>query len=150
MTIPKLIERFNDETLKPYFQGIFPRDNPRNTRFAINFFTSIGLGKLTDDLRQFLNTSSTTTVHAPLNTSAPLHPLLAEAAKVAQMAKQTVESSESSSSSDSSRSSSSSRSPSPPRSSRRSRLRRDSRHIGGRSKRKSSRSYSPEMKSSRR
>ena len=30
-----------------YFEGLFPRDNPRDTRFAINFFTSIGLGGLT-------------------------------------------------------------------------------------------------------
>jgi len=29
------------------FEGLFPRDNPKNTRFAINFFTSIGLGGLT-------------------------------------------------------------------------------------------------------
>ncbi len=29
------------------FDKIFPRDNPRDTRFAINFFTSIGLGGLT-------------------------------------------------------------------------------------------------------
>lgn len=34
-------------TLQPYFEGLLPRDNPRNTRFAINFFTSIGLGGLT-------------------------------------------------------------------------------------------------------
>ena len=29
------------------FSGLFPRDNPKNTRFSINFFTSIGLGGLT-------------------------------------------------------------------------------------------------------
>ena len=34
-------------TLQMYFEGLFPRDNPRNTRFAINFFTAIGLGGLT-------------------------------------------------------------------------------------------------------
>ncbi len=34
-------------TLQSFFEGLFPRDNPRNTRFAINFFTSIGLGGLT-------------------------------------------------------------------------------------------------------
>lgn len=34
--------------------GLFPRDNVRNTRYAINFFTSIGLGPLTDELREFL------------------------------------------------------------------------------------------------
>ncbi|CAF4708178.1 unnamed protein product, partial [Rotaria magnacalcarata] len=31
--------------------------NPKNTRFSINFFTSIGLGGLTDDLREFLRTN---------------------------------------------------------------------------------------------
>ncbi|KAI8823010.1 armadillo-type protein [Fimicolochytrium jonesii] len=36
------------------FEGLFPKDNPRNTRFAINYFTSIGLGGLTEDLREFL------------------------------------------------------------------------------------------------
>ena len=29
------------------FEGLMPRDNPKNTRFSINFFTSIGLGGLT-------------------------------------------------------------------------------------------------------
>lgn len=33
--------------LKLAFEGIFPKDNPKNTRFSINFFTSIGLGGLT-------------------------------------------------------------------------------------------------------
>ena len=42
--LPKLNVRSKDETLQPFFEGLFPRDNPRNTRFAINFFTSIGLG----------------------------------------------------------------------------------------------------------
>lgn len=37
----------SSRTLQPFFEGLFPRDNPRNTRFAINFFTSIGLGGLT-------------------------------------------------------------------------------------------------------
>lgn len=41
-------------TLQEPFSGIFPRDNPKNTRFAINFFTSIGLGGLTDELREHL------------------------------------------------------------------------------------------------
>jgi hypothetical protein len=34
--------------------GLFPRDHPKNTRFSINFFTSIGLGGLTEALRAFL------------------------------------------------------------------------------------------------
>ncbi|KAF5903358.1 pre-mRNA-splicing factor CWC22, partial [Clarias magur] len=54
MGLPKLNERLKDSTLQPFFEGLFPRDNPRNTRFAINFFTSIGLGGLTDELREHL------------------------------------------------------------------------------------------------
>ena len=34
-------------TLSMFFEGLFPRDSPKNTRFAINFFTAIGLGGLT-------------------------------------------------------------------------------------------------------
>ncbi|XP_034042008.1 pre-mRNA-splicing factor CWC22 homolog [Thalassophryne amazonica] len=54
MGLPKLNQRLKDTTLQPFFEGLFPRDNPRNTRFAINFFTSIGLGGLTDELREHL------------------------------------------------------------------------------------------------
>ncbi|TDH73034.1 hypothetical protein CCR75_007647 [Bremia lactucae] len=46
--------RFSDEVMQPTFAGLFSKDNPRNTRFAINFFTSIGLGGLTTDLREYL------------------------------------------------------------------------------------------------
>jgi len=46
-----LRERFADPSMRPYFAGLFPDDDPRHTRFAINFFTSVGLGALTDDLR---------------------------------------------------------------------------------------------------
>ena len=49
-----LRERFSDPYMQDVFSGLFPRDNPRNTRFAINFFTSIGLGGLTDGLREHL------------------------------------------------------------------------------------------------
>ncbi|XP_070770354.1 pre-mRNA-splicing factor CWC22 homolog [Enoplosus armatus] len=54
MGLPRLNQRLKDQTLQPFFEGLFPRDNPRNTRFAINFFTSIGLGGLTDELREHL------------------------------------------------------------------------------------------------
>lgn len=54
MGLAKLNERVKDVTLQEVFQGLFPRDDPKNTRFAINFFTSIGLGGLTDDLREHL------------------------------------------------------------------------------------------------
>lgn len=36
------------------FESIFPKDNPKNTRFSINFFTSIGLGGITESLREYL------------------------------------------------------------------------------------------------
>ncbi|KAJ7298767.1 hypothetical protein O6H91_Y432500 [Diphasiastrum complanatum] len=50
----KLNERLNDPLVQESFDGIFPKDNPKNTRFAINFFTSIGLGGITDSLREYL------------------------------------------------------------------------------------------------
>ena len=49
-----LQERLKDATLRPYFAGIFPIDNPRNTRFSINYFTSIGMGGLTEEMREHL------------------------------------------------------------------------------------------------
>jgi pre-mRNA-splicing factor CWC22 len=54
--IAKLKNRFetNDPELAEWYKGMFPKDNVRNSRYAINFFTSIGLGPLTDDLREFL------------------------------------------------------------------------------------------------
>ena len=45
--LKKLNERILDPFMREFFAGLFPKDNPRNTRFAINFFTSIGLGGLT-------------------------------------------------------------------------------------------------------
>uniref|UniRef100_A0A8C5PA59 Pre-mRNA-splicing factor CWC22 homolog n=1 Tax=Leptobrachium leishanense TaxID=445787 RepID=A0A8C5PA59_9ANUR len=54
MGLPKLNARLKDLTLQPFFEGLLPMDNPKNTRFAINFFTSIGLGGLTDELREHL------------------------------------------------------------------------------------------------
>lgn len=49
-----LNERLTDPTMQDSFESIFPRDNPKNTRFAINFFTSIGLGGITENLREYL------------------------------------------------------------------------------------------------
>ena len=43
-----------DGSSREWFKGMFPKDNARNTRYAINFFTSIGLGPLTDGMREFL------------------------------------------------------------------------------------------------
>ncbi|KAL2863940.1 pre-mRNA-splicing factor CWC22 [Aspergillus lucknowensis] len=52
--IPKLRERMTDEILRPSYDGLFPLDNPRNTRFSINYFTSIGFGALTEEMREHL------------------------------------------------------------------------------------------------
>ena len=54
MSLLKLNERLQDPMAANWIQGIFPRDTPRNMRFAINFFTSIGLGGVTDALRAHL------------------------------------------------------------------------------------------------
>lgn len=42
----KLMERFREDYLQPYLAGLFPKDTPRNMRFAINFFVGIGRGGL--------------------------------------------------------------------------------------------------------
>jgi len=52
--IKKLVDRLREDELKPFFVGLFPKDHPKNVRFAINYFTAIGLGVLTEDLRTFL------------------------------------------------------------------------------------------------
>ncbi|KAF5398365.1 Pre-mRNA-splicing factor CWC22 [Paragonimus heterotremus] len=57
MGLAKLQSRLRDETLQPFFVGLLPRDNPKDTRFAINFLTTIGLGGLTLDLREHLQAS---------------------------------------------------------------------------------------------
>ncbi|KAI0244609.1 pre-mRNA-splicing factor cwc22 [Massospora cicadina] len=55
MGLKQLHEKLNDPEIFPAIQpGLFPTDNPKNTRFAINYYTSIGLGSLTDGLRQSL------------------------------------------------------------------------------------------------
>ncbi|XP_039066790.1 pre-mRNA-splicing factor CWC22 homolog [Hibiscus syriacus] len=52
--IRRLNERLLDPRMQDSFESIFPRDNPKNTRFSINFFTSIGLGGITENLREYL------------------------------------------------------------------------------------------------
>ena len=54
MGLAKLSARVAEPGLAVALAGLFPRDNLRHTRFAVNFFTSIGLGALTDGLRDFL------------------------------------------------------------------------------------------------
>lgn len=54
MGLQSLNDRLQDPDCAMWFYGIFPRDTPRNMRFSINFFTSIGLGGLTDNMRAYL------------------------------------------------------------------------------------------------
>ncbi|KAK3692870.1 hypothetical protein B0T22DRAFT_448390 [Podospora appendiculata] len=54
MGVKKLKARVNDDILRQSLQGLFPRDDPRNIRFSINYFTSIKMGYLTEEMREFL------------------------------------------------------------------------------------------------
>merc|ERR1712187_614924 len=56
MGVKKLDTRLREPDLQQYFGGLFPKDHPKNMRFAINYFTAIGLGVLTEDLRKHLET----------------------------------------------------------------------------------------------
>ena len=54
-----MVKRLSDkdaeeENLQPYLTGLFPKDSIQNAKFSVNYFTSIGLGALTEDLREFL------------------------------------------------------------------------------------------------
>ena len=52
MELKTLAERFKDLEIRHGCQGMFPMDVPKNTRFSINHFTSIGLGILTEEMRE--------------------------------------------------------------------------------------------------
>ena len=53
--IPKLAKRFKEDNyLKPYLTNMFVKGTAEDTRFAINYFTAIGLGVLTEDMREYL------------------------------------------------------------------------------------------------
>ena len=56
MGLKILAERFKDPEVKRGCEGMFPMDVPKNTRFAINYFTSIGLG-----MREYLRVGSLAT-----------------------------------------------------------------------------------------
>ncbi|KAF2709754.1 MIF4G-domain-containing protein [Pleomassaria siparia CBS 279.74] len=49
-----MVERLKDPMLEDSLTGIFPTDDQSNTRFSINFFTAIGMGVLTEGMREFL------------------------------------------------------------------------------------------------
>lgn len=46
--------RLKDDVLRSNYEGLFPRDSARNTRFSINYFTSIGMGGITEEMREHL------------------------------------------------------------------------------------------------
>ena len=48
------LKKFIEEN-KEFFINIFPYDSPDNLRFAINFFTAIGLGVVTEHARHTLS-----------------------------------------------------------------------------------------------
>jgi pre-mRNA-splicing factor CWC22 len=148
----RLKERFEskDPEKVEWYKEIFPTDNVRKTRYAINFFTSIGLGPLTDGLREFLKNAPKLILQQAQQT--------ALAKKAADDDDGGSESDSSSSSSSSSYSSSSSSSSSCSRSSRSSRSsssssssdsRRGRGRGRGRSRRRESRSESSSSSSSR-
>ncbi|KAI0355047.1 MIF4G-domain-containing protein [Trametes cingulata] len=54
MGLKNVAERFKDPEVRASCRGMFPMDNPKDTRFAINYFTSIGLGIITEEMREHL------------------------------------------------------------------------------------------------
>lgn len=64
--LKKLQTRCRDPLLQPSLEGIFPRgDERRNIRFSINYFTSIGMGALTEDMREHLQSLPPPALPAP-------------------------------------------------------------------------------------
>ncbi|KAH8737979.1 hypothetical protein BGZ61DRAFT_439361 [Ilyonectria robusta] len=61
----KLRTRLSDETLRASLEGLFPKDSARNIRFSINYFTSIGMGALTEEMREFLQNMPKPALPAP-------------------------------------------------------------------------------------
>lgn len=50
--------RLKDDLMRSSYDGLFPLDNPRNTRFSINYFTSIGMGAITEEMREHLKNNA--------------------------------------------------------------------------------------------
>ncbi|KAF2254424.1 MIF4G-domain-containing protein [Trematosphaeria pertusa] len=53
-----LVERLKEPMLQDSLTGIFPTDDQVKTRFSINFFTAIGMGVLTEGMREFLKNNA--------------------------------------------------------------------------------------------
>ncbi|KAM5153114.1 pre-mRNA-splicing factor CWC22 homolog [Mantella aurantiaca] len=102
MGLPKLNARLKDVTLQPFFSGLLPMDNPKNTRFAINFFTSIGLGGLTDELREHLKNAPKMIMTKKQNVDSSDSSSSSESASSSELSSESSSDSSSSSDSDSS------------------------------------------------
>lgn len=64
--LKKLQVRCRDPLLQPSLEGIFPRgEQRRNIVFSINYFTSIGMGALTEDMREYLQSLPPPALPAP-------------------------------------------------------------------------------------
>lgn len=50
----EFVKKLQDDQVSPHLGGLFPKNSVENARFATNFYTSIGLGPLTEDLREFI------------------------------------------------------------------------------------------------
>ncbi|KAI6172776.1 MI domain-containing protein [Aphelenchoides besseyi] len=50
--VTTLFKKLHDPTLMHHFEGLFPKDHPENTKFAIQFFTLSGVGGITGLLRE--------------------------------------------------------------------------------------------------
>lgn len=53
--INELKERFKEDYIQPFLINLFPKEDPENIRYSINYFTAIGLGVLTEDMRKQLD-----------------------------------------------------------------------------------------------
>ncbi|AES81505.1 putative initiation factor eIF-4 gamma, MA3 [Medicago truncatula] len=62
--IQVLNDRLNDPVMQDCFESLFPKDSTKNTRFSINFFTSIGLGELTKNLGVYLKNLTLRSSHS--------------------------------------------------------------------------------------
>ncbi|KAG5566247.1 hypothetical protein RHGRI_002002 [Rhododendron griersonianum] len=58
LEICQLNEHLSDPTIQDYFESIFPKDSLRNSRFSINFFTAVGLGGITESLREYVKSNA--------------------------------------------------------------------------------------------
>ena len=54
MGLQALVKHMGEPSVREFLAGVFPKDSMANMRFSINFFTAVGLGGLTTDLREDL------------------------------------------------------------------------------------------------